>query len=153
VKFIGTSTPIHGLSEHITKQDAWGTGYQAELNELLDFAISNQIRNVVFLSGDQHWAGSFNRRRGSVNFFEFMSSPLFSSAYGQYSGTNETLLGRVNWMFDFTMNQGRVENFGRVTVRTDISPLSVQFELFDAQGAPLNSTTLVEGPEGLELAP
>lgn len=153
VKFIGTPTPIHGLSEHVNGRDAWGTGYQAELNEILDFTISHQIRNVVFLSGDQHWAGSFNRRRGNVNFFEFMSSPLSSSFHPKYSGTNETLLARANWMFDATMNAGRVENFGLVTVRTDAFPMTVQFELFDAQGTRLNSTTLEEGPGGLDLEP
>lgn len=153
VKFIASSTPINGLSEHVTAQDSWGAGYQAELNEILDFAVSNQIRNVVFLSGDQHWAGSFNRRRGDVNFFEFMSSPLYSSTFPGYRGTNSVLLSRVNWMFDVTMGRNGGENFGLVTVRTDVSPATVRFELFDATGVLLNSTSLRQSASGLVLAP
>ena len=153
VKFIASGTPINGLSEHITAQDGWGVGYQAELNELLDFAVSNQIRNVVFLGGDQHWAGSFNRRRSGVNFFEFMSSPLYSFAYPGYSGTNSVLLSRVNWTFDVTMGSNGGENFGLVTVQTDTSPVTVTFQLFDAEGVLVNSTFLRESPSGLVLAP
>jgi hypothetical protein len=153
VKFIATATPINGLTEHITRKDAWGAGYQAELNELLDFINANSIRNVVFLSGDQHWAGSFNRRRGGANFFEFMSSPLSSSFYPKYTGTNEALLSRVNWMFDAGPNWDRGENFGLVTARTDTAPITIKYELFNALGSFLYSTSLREGPTGLELAP
>ena len=153
VKFIGTATPIHGLTEHVTAKDAWGAGYQAELNEILDFTVSNQIRNVVFLSGDQHFSGSFNRQRSGINFFEFMSSPLASSFYPRYTGTNATLLSRVNWMFDITTNHEPAQNFGVVTVRTDVVPLTVNFELFDAGGTLLNSTSLREGRSGLEMVP
>jgi phosphodiesterase/alkaline phosphatase D-like protein len=151
VKFIATSTPINGLSEHVTVKDAWGAGYQAELNEILDFVASNSVRNVVFLSGDQHWAGSFNRARSGRNFFEFMSSPLSSSAYPRYTGTNQALLSRAIWMFDASMNNNRVENFGLVTVRTDISRATIKFELFDAAGTLLNSTVLIETPTTLGL--
>jgi phosphodiesterase/alkaline phosphatase D-like protein len=153
VKFIASSTPVNGLSEHVTVKDAWGAGYQAELNEILDFVASNSVRNVVFLSGDQHWAGSFNRARGGRNFFEFMSSPLSSSAYPKYSGTNQVLLSRINWMFDASMNKNQVENFGLVTVQTDIGRPTVKFELFDATGTVLNSTVLVEDRSDLQLAP
>jgi phosphodiesterase/alkaline phosphatase D-like protein len=153
VKFIATSTPIHGLSEHVTLKDSWGAGYQAELNDILDFAVSNSIRNVVFLSGDQHWAGSFNRRRGGRNFFEFMSSPLSSSMYPRYTGTDAVLLSRINWMFDATMNNNKVENFGLVTIRTDTPHATLKFELFDAEGTLLNSTTLREDRGDFDLAP
>ena len=153
VKFIASGTPINGLSEHVTAQDAWGVGYQAELNEILDFAISNHIRNLLFLGGDQHWAGSFNRRHGDVNFFEFMSSPIYSFAFPKYAGTNSVLLSRVNWMFDFAMGEHGGENFGLVTVRSDTTPATVRFELFDAEGALLNSTSLRESAAGLVLAP
>ena len=121
VKFIATATAINGLTEHVTRKDAWGAGYQSELYEIMDFVTANQIRNVVFLGGDQHWAGSFNRPRNGVNFFEFMSSPLFSFPFPNYTGTDPVLLSRVNWMFDYSMNDGRSENFGLVTVRTDTS--------------------------------
>ena len=152
VKFIGSSTPINGLSEHITAKDAWGAGYQAELNEILDFIVTNGIRNVVFLSGDQHWSGSFNRRRGDVNFFEFMSSPIYSGGYPSYRGSDEVLLSRVNWMYDANMGRG-IENFGVVTVRTDPSPVTVQFDLVDSEGSLINTTALRESPSGLIIDP
>jgi phosphodiesterase/alkaline phosphatase D-like protein len=150
VKFIGSSTPINGLSEHITAKDAWGAGYQAELNEILDFVVTNRIRNVVFLTGDQHWSGSFNRSRGDVNFFEFMSSPIYSGGYPKYPGSDSNLLARVNWMFDANMGRG-TENFGVVTVRTDTSPATVRFDLLDAGGVMLNTTALRESPSGLVI--
>jgi len=153
VRFIATATAINGLTEHITRKDAWGAGYESELYEVMDFITTNQIRNVVFLGGDQHWAGSFNRPRNGINFFEFMSSPLFSSSFPRYGGTNAVLLSRVNWMFDGSMNSGRAENFGLITVRTDTSLATVNFELFDPDGTLLNSTSLREGRAGLELAP
>jgi len=153
VKFIASGTPINGLSEHVTAQDGWGVGYQAELNEILDFTVSNQIHNVVFLGGDQHWAGSFNRRRGDVNFFEFMSSPIESFAFPKYYGTNEVLLSRANWMFDATMGEHGGENFGLVTIQTDTTPATVRFDLFDAEGALLNSTSLRESSSGMVLSP
>ena len=153
VKFIATATGINGLTEHVTRKDAWGAGYQAELYEIMDFITANQIRNVVFLGGDQHWAGSFNRPRNGVNFFEFMSSPLFAFPFPKYSDTNQVLLSRVNWMFDLTDNHGRSENFGLVTVQTDTPTATIKFELFDPDGMLLNSTSLREGRSGLELAP
>jgi phosphodiesterase/alkaline phosphatase D-like protein len=153
VKFIASATPINGLSEHITAKDAWGAGYEAELNEILDFTITNGIRNVVFLSGDQHWAGSFNRARSGVNFFEFMSSPIFSGGYPMYNGTNTALLSRVNWMFDANLGPHGAENFGLVTVHTETSPATVRFELFDSESFLLNSTLLRETSSGLSIAP
>ena len=147
VKFIAVATAINGLTQHITEADAWGAGYQAELNEVLDFTITNNIRNVVFLTGDQHWAGSFNRARGGVNFFEFMSSPIFSFGYPRYTGTDPVLLSRINWMFDGD------QNFGLVTIRTDTSPTTVTFELFSTTGVLQNSTVLQETRSGLSLAP
>ena len=150
VRFIATSTPINGLTEHITRRDAWGAGYQSELNEILDFIVANSIRNVVFLTGDQHWSGSFNRRRGAHNFFEFMASPFSAFLFGKYNGTDPELLSRVLWMWDGAA-QGMNEAFGTVTVRTDANPATVKFELFDLNGTLLNSSTLFEGPAGLEI--
>jgi len=151
VKFIAASTPINGLTEHVTRKDSWGAGYVAELNEILDFIVANGIKNVIFLSGDQHWSGSFNRKRGNANFFEFMSSPFSAFWFPMYSDSDTNLLSRALWMWDVTIGNGTGDNFGLVTVRTDQNPVLVKFELFDTLGNFINSTILVEGPNGLEL--
>ena len=82
-----------------------------------------------------------------------MSSPIYSFGYPRYTGDDASLLARVNWMFDVTMGDNGAENFGLVTVRTDISPAIVHFELLDVEGIRLNSTLLGESPSGLILIP
>ncbi|HKQ40515.1 MAG TPA: hypothetical protein VJ063_20765 [Verrucomicrobiae bacterium] len=82
-----------------------------------------------------------------------MSSPLYSFAFPSYRGTNSLLLSRVNWMFDVTTGPNGGENFGLVTVRTDISPATIRFELFDAEGVLRSSTALYESAAGLVVSP
>ncbi|MBI3951389.1 MAG: alkaline phosphatase D family protein, partial [Acidobacteria bacterium] len=66
-KFIATSVPlrVHG-------RDSW-EGYTIERQELFDFIIQNNIKNVIFLSADAHYAAVINHPEG---FKEVIIGPI-----------------------------------------------------------------------------
>lgn len=87
-KFIVSSVPIAyptGFPQpEVEGRDSWAdggdrSGYETEMMRLLYYIESNDIQNVIFLTGDTHWpfAISFDPDMdGTVNFYELSSSPL-----------------------------------------------------------------------------
>lgn len=87
-KFIVTSTPLSyptGFPQpEVDGRDGWAdytenSGYETELMSLLFYIESQNIHNVVFLTGDTHWPFAISYdpdRDGEANFYELASSPL-----------------------------------------------------------------------------
>lgn len=66
----------------VSPANGWAA-FAAERSDLLQYLAANNIKNVVFLSGDQQWAGAFlinhpvfQIGRGVQGFPEYSSSPL-----------------------------------------------------------------------------
>lgn len=74
-KFVASSVPF---TLNTVDPDTW-YGFQYERQRILDFISSNNIDDVILLSGDRHWAGVFKIQKG---IYEFSVSPIdaFSSS-------------------------------------------------------------------------
>jgi alkaline phosphatase D len=68
IKFITSGVPFSDWAPSI---DTWQTR-QYEKNQIINFILDNRINGVVFLTGDRHWAGVFQIRKG---IYEFTISP------------------------------------------------------------------------------
>jgi alkaline phosphatase D len=133
VKFIAVPEPMSGYSAHITQNDALGVGFRTEVNELLEFITRQRIGGVVFLAGDQHWAGLFKVKRFGRSFYEMMATPFsFGSLFAKTTSASPEVL----WVYD------GLENFGFVTVNTRLAEPTVRFELYDANGVSRGDTTV-----------
>jgi phosphodiesterase/alkaline phosphatase D-like protein len=140
LKFICCSVPAHGYASN-TAGDSWGgvdddtqdpndaNGFRTERNEIWDYIDSEQIPGVLFLSGDQHWAGSFKTTYASRPRYEFMATPFNSPVLTEVARSADSVNGPVFWKYDAGMN------FGVVTVDTTASPATVSFQLYGTSGS------------------
>src|SRR5262249_35201553 len=79
-KFIVSPDIITDLGT--TGSDAW-SGFPAERASIFQHIAQNNIKNVFFLTGDQHWAGAFLNNypifqigHGIQGFYEIEPTPL-----------------------------------------------------------------------------
>jgi phosphodiesterase/alkaline phosphatase D-like protein len=140
LKFIVASVPAHGYASN-TEGDSWGgeydstqapnaaNGYRTERNEIWDYIDTNEIPGVVFLSGDQHWAGSFKTTYADRPRYEFMSSPLNNSNLTAVALAADAVNGPVFWKYDTGVN------VGVVSIDTTVSPATVSFQLYGPSGS------------------
>jgi alkaline phosphatase D len=124
-KFIATSVPLrfHG-------RDSW-EGYTTERQELFDFITQNNIKNLIFLSADVHYAAVINHPEG---FKEVFVGPI-----GQLP-SRDSVRGRPET--EFSYNRGA--NYGLVRVQADQTPASVEISILDEENNVLHTTTVVE---------
>jgi len=122
-KFIVSSVPWSDFGT--TGDDSW-VGYQNERSALFQFIAQNSIRNVVLLSGDQHWSGAFlidypvyQIDHNVQGFFEFEPTPLsaFTRAAPMISDPQVLFLEDIGL------------NYGLIRVDTTVSPARLQFEV------------------------
>ncbi|MFQ6091052.1 MAG: alkaline phosphatase D family protein, partial [Candidatus Bipolaricaulia bacterium] len=79
ISTVPLSVPSRGQA-----QDSWAngrsrTGFERELLEIVDFILTDEIRNVVWLTGDVHFPQAISYdpdRDGTPDFYEFTSGPL-----------------------------------------------------------------------------
>lgn len=145
VKFICSSTPAHGYAAN-TAGDSWGgvddgtqapngaNGFRSERNEIWSYIDDNQIPGVVFLSGDQHWSGSFKTTYNGRPRYEFGASPYNMTNTSTYmlnavARAADPVNGPVFWKKD------KILNMGVVTVDTTVTPATVSYQLYDATGS------------------
>ena len=121
-KMIATSVPLkyHGA-------DSW-EGYTAERQELFDFIARNNIRRVVFLSGDVHYAAVLRYREGVV---EAIAGPL-----AQIINRRRNVAGEPETEFSFN------SSFTFGLVRVTGSPPSLAIEIYDVEGRLLHRTVV-----------
>lgn len=120
-KIIGTTVPLkyHGV-------DSW-EGYTTERQELLDFISANNIRGVVFLAGDVHYAALLRYREGVV---EAIAGPL-----AQLISQRRPAAGEPE--AEFTFNASFSFGAARAT------PTGLIVELNDVDGRLLHRTTVL----------
>lgn len=119
-KFIASTVKLSFPSDCPAACDSWAngeseTGFERELIEISDFIMQNKIKNVVWLTGDEHLIDVIHydpNRDGAIDFYEFTAGPL--SALTSYMG-----------QLDETLNPTRIFgsnqhwNFGQITVLGD----------------------------------
>lgn len=69
-KIIAVSSPIDEIGNGQDGGKSWLGGYNAERNELLKYIADNQIKNVVFLSTDDHL-----NRANELSYFTDINNP------------------------------------------------------------------------------
>jgi alkaline phosphatase D len=100
-KVIATPVPLSipkGGDSRVPGNDGWaggpdGTGFERERQIIVDTILSHKIKNVVFLSGDVHWAqaNAYDPNQdGVVDFHEYIAGPL-SAPSGRFAPTQAVL--------------------------------------------------------------
>jgi alkaline phosphatase D len=99
--------------------------YPKERNEMLDFIALNNIRGVIFLTGDKHYAELSKREWKGYTFYDFTSSPLTSpvTASTFYSNT-----------YNVKGTSLSKRNFGKVTITGPAGNRVCKLELFGRGG-------------------
>lgn len=113
-KVIATSVPLkyHG-------PDSW-EGYTTERQELFDFITRNNIRRVVFLSGDVHYAAVLRYKEG---FVEAISGPM-----AHIISRRRSVVGEPETEFAYN------SSFTFGLVRVTGSPPQLVIEIYDVEG-------------------
>lgn len=154
-KFIVTSVPLSyptGFPQpEVDGRDSWAnytekSGYETELLSLIFFIESQNIENVVFLTGDTHWPFAISYdpdRNGEANFYEFGSSPISAITLPPVEVPDPTLNPTV--MYSEGEFMGSLFNFGHVVVDDDGN---LTFRIVDGAGEERYSVTIE--PEGLD---
>lgn len=93
-KIISTHDPLSIVTGGVTDRDAWGQndaailGREVQLAEILKFLKDHDIKNVVFLTSDVHFAAaiSYEPARATFKdfnpFWEFVIGPINAGAFG-----------------------------------------------------------------------
>ena len=82
--------------------------YPVERNDLINFIVDNNIKGVVFITGDKHYAELSKRDIGGYTFYDFTASPLTSPM------DPRNRMNRNQYRIDSTVYYHK--NFGRVQV-------------------------------------
>jgi alkaline phosphatase D len=140
LKIICASVPACGYAN--TASDSWGgkydgtqapngqNGFRTERNEIWDYIDANQISGVLFISGDQHWAGAFKTTYASRPRYEFMSSSFNSSFLAPLNGMpTDPTNGPVFW------TKASAFNAGVLSIDTTVTPATVSFQLYGTGGS------------------
>lgn len=124
-KVVATSVPLrfHG-------RDSW-EGYTTERQELFDFIAQNNIKNLIFLSADVHYAAVINHPEG---FTEVIVGPL-----AQIPSPQQPARSHPETAFTFN----RDLNYGLVRVRADQQPASAEITILDKENRSLHTTVVV----------
>lgn len=99
-----------------------------ERRTILDFIVSHEIRNVVFLTGDRHHSELSRYERDGVTIYDFTASPLTS---GPHDASDEPNAYRVPGSHVGIRNYGMMQISGERTAR------KLLFTLHDNEGEEL----------------
>ena len=128
-KALATSVPLSipkGGDMTVPGNDGWaggpdGTGFERERQVIIDTILKHQIKNVVFLAGDVHWAqaNAYDPDQdGVVDFREYIAGPL-SAPPGRFAPTRDEL--HPTQLF----YEAGYHNFGLVRVTKDAFGVTV----------------------------
>ncbi|HXF93364.1 MAG TPA: alkaline phosphatase D family protein [Nitrospiraceae bacterium] len=134
-KVIATSVPLSNpkAGNLLTPgNDSWargpdGTGFQTELEQLVEAILSRRIRNVVWLAADVHYvqANAYDPDGdGVADFHEFICGPL-SAAYGRPTPPNPVFKPMT------LFSDSGYSNFGLVSVKRT----TLEVRILDDKGA------------------
>lgn len=109
--------------------------YERERAEIISFIQDNDIKNVVFLTGDRHRTElSRLEKEGAPTIYDLTCSPLSSRSYAERSPEDNTL--RVEG------TEVSEQNYGRVSIRGDQDARQLKIEVFDTEGKLLWDRTI-----------
>ena len=101
--------------------------YPKERNDLLDFIASNNIKGVIFLSGDKHFSEMSKRDWNGYPMLDFTSSPLTSPVFKLHTS------GFVNnYSVPGTLLYRR--NFGKISITGPADNRTCKMEIFGKGG-------------------
>lgn len=117
--------------------------YPVERNRLLDFIAVNNIKGVVFLSGDKHFSEMSKRNWKGYPMYDFTSSPL----------TSPVIRIRTNGYVNSYSVPGTLlyrKNFGKISISGPAGDRTCKMEIFGKGGDKkweyvLNSNDLQQG--------
>jgi len=113
--------------------DKWG-GFPEERDEVLEFIEEKQIKGVVFLAADVHFAAVRRVRRRS-RFKDFIVGPLATKINKRAKGRGR----RVEFFYNDSFN------YGFVRVHATTSPPYAEIEILDEDNKLLYRTR-IESP-------
>ncbi|MEQ1794452.1 MAG: alkaline phosphatase D family protein [Nitrospira sp.] len=139
VKLVVTSVPFFPDMES-DSDDKW-CGFLDERTEVLDFIRENEIRKVVFLSGDVHCSFSVELKHSSDSSFKVISvvSSSFFWPYPHMEDSDFVFKGKLKATSKQTYRVvdpspvHSTDNFARL----DISPESIAISFFERKGEQL----------------
>jgi cholesterol oxidase len=164
IKFITTPSillprrlaTLNSGADYAAREDAWN-GYPATMEKVLSFIYEHQIKNIVFLSGDEHVCCV---AKSSISSNKDKSSPTgkkpitiysvhASGLYAPYPFANGKPadfikdqdvfdLGNTHVDVSHVVFENADKHFAKITASCTNSTLSVKVEFFDSTG---NSTT------------
>lgn len=116
--------------------------YEDERQYILDLIEENEIKGVIFLTGDRHCAGlsRMELSNGSL-IYDFTVSPLTSTAYDNCDEGNDYLI-------DGTCFAER--NFGLINVTGEFRKRQLEFELYNSKGELIWSQSIDQNYEFIE---
>ncbi|GEM_PF-2997140 len=122
-KFIVSSVPWNDFTT--TGNDSW-VGFQVERSDLFQFIVQNNIKNIILLSGDQHWSGAFlinfptyQIGHNTQGFYEFSPTPLSAFTFPAPSSADPQVL----FLEDIGLN------YGLIRIDSTVTPSQLQFEI------------------------
>jgi alkaline phosphatase D len=137
-RFIAVGSQVLNL---LDKGESWQR-YPQERREILDFIAENNIKNVIFLTGDRHHTELQRvELKPGLPVYDFTCSPLTSATHqGVLTGHEAQNPQRIPGTLLAEHNFGRVSLSGAPGVR------QVHIEVFNAQGQPVWDYTIAAQP-------
>ena len=124
-KFVATPVPLYGGGS-----DRWD-GFPKERAELLRFIAINNIRGVVFLSADMHYA-AVTKIPSPKGLKEITAGPLAAAM--------NVITNSAASRFEFFSN--KTFNFAKVTVDPKLDPAHATVEFIDEKNQSFHSTRI-----------
>jgi alkaline phosphatase D len=119
--------------------------YPRERNDLLDFIAKNNIKGVIFLTGDKHYSELCKRDWKGYNFYDFTCSPLTSPPLPR------RLMGAYHNQWRVKGTDYALRNFGKISVNGPVGNRTLKIQVFGRGGYKkkeivLNQTDLEKKP-------
>lgn len=102
--------------------------YPRERAELLDFISSNNIKGVIFLTGDKHYSEVSKREWNGYPFYDFTCSPL------TFPPLPRRLLGAYHNSYRVNHFDYAKRNFGRISFTGDKGNRNMKLEIIGRGG-------------------
>jgi len=143
LKFIVSAVPFFPDIPKFSKEDRWSFKHFVEQRkEILDFISNNNIKRVVFLSGDVHRTMWSTLKSNTITVHSIVSSPFHwwhlpspPMVVWQKEGP---LVGAEDYKVVSSEGFIKDDNFTRVTREND----TLKIEVFHRKGKPLGEATL-----------
>lgn len=107
--------------------------YPKERAQLLDLLVKEELKNVIFLTGDRHKTELSKIKRNGIVFYDLTVSPLTSTAYDSSDEPNKNRVEGTHYA---------ERNFGIIEFSGDFKNRQLKMIIFDKQGNQVWTKTL-----------